>query len=100
MWWREGGSAQINKDQPLGVAAARPRGSKLAAWINADVCGCRGSKEGAHCERCPLFHSRTTPAKIRHSVGPGGVGGGDKFIPRLATVRVCVFGNAFFLRAS
>lgn len=32
------GSVRINRDQPLGIAAARPSGSKRAQ-INADVCG-------------------------------------------------------------
>lgn len=30
MWDGGGSSAQINRDQPLGIAAARPRGSKRA----------------------------------------------------------------------
>lgn len=88
-----GGSAQINRDQPLGIAAARPRGSKRAPR-SMQMCAAAEDLKREHAANAVLFSTRAQ-RRLRLDIQSDLEGWGrDGFIPRLATVRVCVFGKA------
>lgn len=54
---RGGGSAQINRDQPLGIAAARPRSSKLAPG-SMQMCAAAEDLKREHTANAVLFSTR------------------------------------------
>lgn len=94
-WGKGGGLAQINRDQPLDIAATRPRGSKQGPG-SMQMCAAAEDLKREHAANAVLLSTRAQH-RLRLDIQSDLEGLGDGFIPRLAMVRVCVFGSAFFL---